>query len=126
MFPAFFSMVCVCCATSVASFGYFQLWKSKSAAERYQLGFLLAAFAFILTNMFVFTPMIIETNLVGEPEIASLIQRIKEGGNIAFFRGNFPLSRIQAPYLTRSKETENLISFDLYQGPDIPDVLSIT
>ncbi|KAF8391853.1 hypothetical protein HHK36_022191 [Tetracentron sinense] len=83
MFPAFFSMVCVCCATSVASFCYFLLWKSESAAERYQLGFLLSAFAFILTNLFVFTLMTIETDRVGEPEIASLILRIKDSSKEA-------------------------------------------
>ncbi|KAF8387794.1 hypothetical protein HHK36_026451 [Tetracentron sinense] len=60
MFPAYFSMVCVCCATSVASFGYLHPWKSASTSEKYQLGFLLSAFAFNLTNLFVFTPMTIE------------------------------------------------------------------
>ncbi|KAF8393724.1 hypothetical protein HHK36_019922 [Tetracentron sinense] len=83
MFLAFFSMVCVCCATSVASFGYFHPWKSASAVERYQLGFLLFAFAFILTNLFVFMPITIETDLVGELEIASLIQRIKDSSKEA-------------------------------------------
>ncbi|KAF5196507.1 Transmembrane protein [Thalictrum thalictroides] len=60
MFPAYFSMVSICCAISVACFGYIHPWKSSSATERYQLGFLLSAFAFNLTNLFVFTPMTIE------------------------------------------------------------------
>ncbi|KAF8378942.1 hypothetical protein HHK36_028367 [Tetracentron sinense] len=97
MFPAFFSMACVCCATLVTLFGYFHLWKSASAPERYQLGFLLSAFAFILTNLFVFTAMTIENDLVGT------ILRQKQG-----------------------KEIENLNSFDLYQCPGNPDVLPIT
>ncbi|KAK4282552.1 hypothetical protein QN277_013913 [Acacia crassicarpa] len=60
MFPAYFSMVGICCAISVASFGYQHPWKSSSSAERYQLGFLLSSFAFSLVNLFVFTPMTIE------------------------------------------------------------------
>ncbi|CBI36931.3 hypothetical protein AAG906_034757 [Vitis piasezkii] len=60
MFPAYFSMVGVCCAVSTASFGYLHPWKSSSTAEKYQLGFLLSAFAFNLTNLLVFTPMTIE------------------------------------------------------------------
>ncbi|CAK9135463.1 unnamed protein product [Ilex paraguariensis] len=60
MFPAYFSMVGVCCAVSVVSFGYLHPWKTSSTSEKYQLGFLLAAFAFNLTNLFVFTPMTIE------------------------------------------------------------------
>ena len=60
MFPAYFSMVGVCCAVSTASFGYLHPWKSSSTAEKYQLGFLLSAFAFNLTNFLVFTPMTIE------------------------------------------------------------------
>ena len=60
MFPAYFSMVGVCCAVSVASFGYLHPWKTSSTTERYQLGFLLSSFAFNLTNLFVFTPMTIE------------------------------------------------------------------
>uniref|UniRef100_A0A5B7AV24 TMEM205-like domain-containing protein n=1 Tax=Davidia involucrata TaxID=16924 RepID=A0A5B7AV24_DAVIN len=59
MFPAYFGMVGVCCAISVASFGYLHPWKSSSTAEKYQLGFLLSAFGFNLTNLFVFTPMTI-------------------------------------------------------------------
>ncbi|KAL3348237.1 hypothetical protein AABB24_021746 [Solanum stoloniferum] len=60
MFPAYFSMVGVCCAVSVGSFGYLHPWKTASASEKYQLGFILAAFAFNLSNLFVFTPMTIQ------------------------------------------------------------------
>ncbi|OMO63968.1 hypothetical protein CCACVL1_22147 [Corchorus capsularis] len=60
MFPAYFSMVGVCCAIAVAAFGYLHPWKSATTAEKYQLGFLVSGFAFNLTNLFVFTPMTIE------------------------------------------------------------------
>jgi hypothetical protein len=60
MFPAYFALVGISCAISVASFGYLHPWKSSATAEFYQLGFLLSAFAFNLTNLFVFTPMTIE------------------------------------------------------------------
>nr|KJB41828.1 hypothetical protein B456_007G123500 [Gossypium raimondii]KJB41829.1 hypothetical protein B456_007G123500 [Gossypium raimondii] len=60
MFPAYFSMVGVCCAISVAAFGYLHPWKSATMPEKYQLGFLVSAFAFNLSNLFVFTPMTIE------------------------------------------------------------------
>ncbi|OIV91000.1 hypothetical protein TanjilG_16960 [Lupinus angustifolius] len=60
MFPAYFSLVGVCCAISVASFGYLHPWKTSSPTQRFQLGFLLSAFAFNLTNLVVFTPMTIE------------------------------------------------------------------
>ncbi|KAD5316910.1 hypothetical protein R6Q59_032171 [Mikania micrantha] len=60
MFPAYFMMVGICCAVSVGCFGYTHPWKSSSTAEKYQLGFLVAAFVFNLTNLFVFTPMTIE------------------------------------------------------------------
>ncbi|XP_043722477.1 transmembrane protein 205 [Telopea speciosissima] len=60
MFPAYFSLVGVCCAISVASFGYLHPWRSSSSTEKYQLGFLISSFAFNLTNLFVFTPMTIE------------------------------------------------------------------
>lgn len=60
MFPAYFSMVGICCAVSVGSFAYLHPWKSSSTAEKYQLGFLLSAFAFNLANLLVFTPMTIE------------------------------------------------------------------
>ncbi|KAK9998062.1 hypothetical protein SO802_017665 [Lithocarpus litseifolius] len=45
---------------SVGSFAYLHPWKSSSTAEKYQLGFLLSAFAFNLANLLVFTPMTIE------------------------------------------------------------------
>ncbi|KAL2507582.1 Late embryogenesis abundant protein (LEA) family protein [Forsythia ovata] len=60
MFPAYFSMVGVCCAVAVGAFGYLHPWTTSTAAEKYQIGFLFAAFAFNLTNLFVFTPMTIE------------------------------------------------------------------
>ncbi|GKU86990.1 hypothetical protein SLEP1_g1453 [Rubroshorea leprosula] len=60
MFPAYFSMVGICCSISMASFGYLHPWKSSSTAEKYQLGFLVSALAFNLTNLLVFTPMTIE------------------------------------------------------------------
>lgn len=60
MFPAYFSMVSICCAVSVAAFGYIHPWRTSSSTERYQLGFLLSAFAFNLTNLVVFTPMTVE------------------------------------------------------------------
>lgn len=63
MFPAYFSLVGICCAISVGSFGYLHPWKSSSTAEKYQLGFLLSSFAFNLANLFVFTPMTIEVKL---------------------------------------------------------------
>uniref|UniRef100_A0A7N2KQL6 Reverse transcriptase zinc-binding domain-containing protein n=1 Tax=Quercus lobata TaxID=97700 RepID=A0A7N2KQL6_QUELO len=61
MFPAYFSMVGICCAVSVGSFAYLHPWKSSSTTEKYQLGFLLSAFAFNLANLLVFTPMTIES-----------------------------------------------------------------
>ncbi|XP_022876252.1 transmembrane protein 205-like isoform X2 [Olea europaea var. sylvestris] len=60
MFPAYFSMVGVCCAVAAAAFGYLHPWKASTAAEKYQLGFLMSAFAFNLCNLVVFTPMTIE------------------------------------------------------------------
>ncbi|KAK8650658.1 hypothetical protein V6N13_140286 [Hibiscus sabdariffa] len=60
MFPAYFSLVGVCCAIAAAAFGYIHPWKSATTAEKYQLGFLVSAFAFSLINLFVFTPMTIE------------------------------------------------------------------
>ncbi|GMI85823.1 hypothetical protein like AT3G62580 [Hibiscus trionum] len=60
MFPAYFSLVGVCCAIAAAAFGYKHPWKSATTAEKYQLGFLVSAFAFSLINLFVFTPMTIE------------------------------------------------------------------
>ncbi|GAB4841753.1 hypothetical protein Ancab_022475 [Ancistrocladus abbreviatus] len=60
MFPAYFTLVGVCCAVSVAAFGYLHPWKSSSPAEKYQLGFLAFSFLFSLTNLFIFTPMTIQ------------------------------------------------------------------
>uniref|UniRef100_A0A7N0T9K2 TMEM205-like domain-containing protein n=1 Tax=Kalanchoe fedtschenkoi TaxID=63787 RepID=A0A7N0T9K2_KALFE len=60
MFPAYFTLVGVCCAISVAAFAYLHPYKTASAVEKYQLGFLLSAFAFNLSNLVVFTPMTIE------------------------------------------------------------------
>ncbi|KAL0371517.1 UNVERIFIED_CONTAM: Transmembrane protein [Sesamum angustifolium] len=60
MFPAYFSMVGVCCAIAVGAFGYLHPWKTSGAAEKYQLGFLVAAFSFNLSNLIIFTPMTIE------------------------------------------------------------------
>ncbi|XVF72720.1 hypothetical protein PTKIN_Ptkin12aG0142900 [Pterospermum kingtungense] len=60
MFPAYFSTVGVCCAITVAAFGYLHPWKSATTMEKYQLGFLVSAFAFNLTNLVVFTPMTVE------------------------------------------------------------------
>ncbi|XP_072976786.1 uncharacterized protein [Typha angustifolia] len=60
MFPAYFMLVAVCAAVSVAAFAYLHPWKLASSIERYQLGFLLAALGFDLSNLLVFTPMTIE------------------------------------------------------------------
>ncbi|XP_057519214.1 uncharacterized protein LOC130799933 [Amaranthus tricolor] len=60
MFPAYFTLVGVCCAVSTASFGYLYPWKSSSSTEKYQLGFLGFAFLFNLSNLLVFTPMTIK------------------------------------------------------------------
>ncbi|KAJ0703268.1 hypothetical protein HanPI659440_Chr14g0549111 [Helianthus annuus] len=59
MFPAYFMMVGICCAVSAGCFGYTHPWKSSSTVKKYQLGFLVAAFVFNLTNIFVFNPMTI-------------------------------------------------------------------
>ncbi|GAB4830559.1 hypothetical protein Ancab_020324 [Ancistrocladus abbreviatus] len=60
MFPAYFTLVGVCCGVSVAAFGYLHPWKSSSPAEKYQLGFLVFSLLFNLTNLFIFTPMTVE------------------------------------------------------------------
>ncbi|XP_019197400.1 PREDICTED: transmembrane protein 205 [Ipomoea nil] len=60
MFPAYFTLVGVCCAVSVAAFGYMHPWKTSTSAEKYQIVFILGAFAFNLSNLFVFTPMTIQ------------------------------------------------------------------
>ncbi|KAL3717681.1 hypothetical protein ACJRO7_009162 [Eucalyptus globulus] len=70
MFPAYFTMLAVCCAISVASFGYLHPWKSSSTKEKYQLGFLLSAFAFNLTNLFVFTPVTIKVGNLRDSHLA--------------------------------------------------------
>lgn len=64
MFLAYFSLLSVCSAISVASFAYLHPWKSSSATQRYQLGFLLSSFAFSLANLFVFTPMIVQVHIL--------------------------------------------------------------
>ncbi|KAG1326201.1 putative zinc finger matrin-type protein 2 [Cocos nucifera] len=60
MFPAYFMLISVCAAISVMAFAYLHPWKSASSLERYQLGFLLSALVFNLSNLLVFTPMTIE------------------------------------------------------------------
>ncbi|KAL8142636.1 hypothetical protein V2J09_015668 [Rumex salicifolius] len=60
MFPAYFTLVGVCCAAAVAAFGYFHPWKSSSQSEKYQLGFLAGSFLFNLSNLFIFTPMTVQ------------------------------------------------------------------
>ena len=60
MFPAYFTLISACAAVSVAAFAYLHPWKTASAVERYQLGFLVAALGFNLSNLLVFTPMTIE------------------------------------------------------------------
>ncbi|RWW17633.1 hypothetical protein BHE74_00045076 [Ensete ventricosum] len=50
----------VCAAVSVAAFAYLHPWRLASPFERYQLGFLLSALGFDLSNLIVFTPMTIE------------------------------------------------------------------
>lgn len=60
MFPAYFTLISVCAAVSVAAFAYLHPWKTATTVERYQLGFLLAALGFDLSNLLVFTPMTIE------------------------------------------------------------------
>ncbi|KAM1373711.1 hypothetical protein ACFX2I_024378 [Malus domestica] len=61
MFLAYFTIVGICLAVSAGSFGYLHPWSYSFVANKYQLGFLLSASAFNLTNLFVFTPMTIET-----------------------------------------------------------------
>ncbi|KAM1716870.1 hypothetical protein COP2_025049 [Malus domestica] len=61
MFLAYFTIVGICLTVSAGSFGYLHPWSSSSIANKYQLGFLLPASAFNLTNIFVFTSMTIET-----------------------------------------------------------------
>lgn len=63
MFPAYFMLISVCSAISVAAFAYLHPWKTASTIERYQLGFLISALGFDLSNLLVFTPMTTEVNL---------------------------------------------------------------
>ncbi|XP_062197470.1 uncharacterized protein LOC133900375 [Phragmites australis] len=60
MFPAYFMLMSVCSAISVAAFAYLHPWKTSSTIECYQLGFLIAALGCNLSNLLVFTPMTIE------------------------------------------------------------------
>nr|BBD82320.1 unknown protein [Oryza sativa Indica Group]BBF89978.1 putative transmembrane protein 205 [Oryza rufipogon] len=60
MFPAYFMLISVCSAISVAAFAYLHPWKTASTIERYQLGFLISALGFDLSNLLVFTPMTTE------------------------------------------------------------------
>jgi hypothetical protein len=60
MFPAYFTLISVCSAISVAAFAYLHPWKTSSTIERYQLGFLLSALGCNLSNLLVFTPMTVE------------------------------------------------------------------
>jgi hypothetical protein len=62
MFPAYFTLISACAAISVAAFAYLHPWKTASAVERYQLGFLISALGFNLSNLLVFTPMTIEVS----------------------------------------------------------------
>lgn len=62
LFPAYFMLISACAAVSVAAFAYLHPWKTASTVERYQLGFLLAALGFDLSNLLVFTPMTIEVS----------------------------------------------------------------
>lgn len=62
MFPAYFTLISACAAISVAAFAYLHPWKTASAVERYQLGFLLSALGCDLSNLLVFTPMTIEVS----------------------------------------------------------------
>uniref|UniRef100_M8B7V4 TMEM205-like domain-containing protein n=1 Tax=Aegilops tauschii TaxID=37682 RepID=M8B7V4_AEGTA len=68
MFPAYFTLISACAAVSVAAFAYLHPWKAASAVERYQLGFLISALGFNLSNLLVFTPMTIEEKPVSTME----------------------------------------------------------
>ncbi|KAH9306648.1 hypothetical protein KI387_011052, partial [Taxus chinensis] len=57
MFPAYFSMIGVCGAISVAAFGLLHPWASASSAEKLQMGLLVSSLIFTLTNLLIFTPM---------------------------------------------------------------------
>ncbi|CAN6308305.1 unnamed protein product [Urochloa humidicola] len=60
MFPAYFMLISASSAVSVAAFAYLHPWKTASTIERHQLGFLLSALGCNLSNLLVFTPMIVE------------------------------------------------------------------
>ncbi|CAN6373491.1 unnamed protein product, partial [Urochloa humidicola] len=60
MFPAYFMLISVSSAISVAAFAYLHPWKTASTIEHYQLGFLLSALGCNLSNLLVFTPMTVE------------------------------------------------------------------
>ncbi|GJN05114.1 hypothetical protein PR202_ga22719 [Eleusine coracana subsp. coracana] len=60
MFPAYFMLISVCSAISVAAFAYLHPWETASTLERYQLGLLISALGFDLSNLLVFTPMTVE------------------------------------------------------------------
>ncbi|KAJ1255340.1 hypothetical protein BS78_K263800 [Paspalum vaginatum] len=60
MFHALFMLISVCSAISVAAFSYLHPWKELSTIERYQLGFLILALGCNLSNLLVFTPMMVE------------------------------------------------------------------
>ncbi|KAL6907819.1 hypothetical protein ACP4OV_001989 [Aristida adscensionis] len=60
MFTAYFTLKSVCSAISVAAFAYLHPWKTASAVERYQLGFLVVALCCDLSNVLLFTPMTIK------------------------------------------------------------------
>ncbi|KAG2564062.1 hypothetical protein PVAP13_8KG334000 [Panicum virgatum] len=53
MFPAYFTLISVCSAISVAAFAYVHPWKTSSTIELYQLGFLLSALGCNLSNLLV-------------------------------------------------------------------------
>ncbi|WVZ49750.1 hypothetical protein U9M48_001080 [Paspalum notatum var. saurae] len=55
-----FMLISVCSAISVAAFAYVHPWKASSTIERYQLGFLILALGCNLSNLLVFTPMMVE------------------------------------------------------------------
>ncbi|KAJ1276749.1 hypothetical protein BS78_05G238800 [Paspalum vaginatum] len=60
MFHALFMLISVCSAISVAAFAYLHPWKASSTIERYHLGFLILALGCNLSNLLVFTPMMVE------------------------------------------------------------------
>lgn len=73
MFPAYFTLISACAAVSVAAFAYLHPWKAAFAVERYQLGFLISALGFNLSNLLVFTPMTIEVNALPPAQESSCL-----------------------------------------------------